>query len=61
MVHTYITKPEIASTEDQKYLGNFVGYLSNRFKVNDFDFEVEPGLLLERYQPGMEAHHYWVM
>ncbi|MFZ1583592.1 MAG: PorP/SprF family type IX secretion system membrane protein [Saprospiraceae bacterium] len=52
MVHTYITKPDIASTEDQKYLGNFVGYLSNRFKVNDFDFEVEPGIAIRKVSAG---------
>ena len=52
MVHAYITKPEIASTEDQEYLGNFVGYLSNRFKISDFDFDLEPGLAIRKVSGG---------
>lgn len=52
MVHTYISKPEILSQEDTKYLGNFVGYISNRFKVSDFDFDIEPGIAIRKVSEG---------
>lgn len=52
MVHTYISKPDIASLDDQKYLGNFVGYVSNRFKISDFDFDVEPGIAIRKVSAG---------
>jgi type IX secretion system PorP/SprF family membrane protein len=52
MVHTYISKPDVASLEDAGYLGNFVGYVSNRFKISDFDFDLEPGIAIRKVSAG---------
>lgn len=55
MVHTYISRPELADTEQTGFLGNFVGHVSNRFKIANFDFDVEPGITVRKVAAG-EGH-----
>ncbi|MCO5276408.1 MAG: PorP/SprF family type IX secretion system membrane protein [Saprospiraceae bacterium] len=52
MVHTFIDKPSILSNEETKFLGNFVGYVSNRFDIADFDFDLEPGVAIRKVSEG---------
>lgn len=52
MVHTFIDKPSILANEDSQFLGNFVGYVSNRFDVSDFDFDIEPGIAIRKVSEG---------
>ncbi len=52
MVHAYINKPSVISDDSGKFLGNFVGYASNRFMIPDFDFDLEPGIAIRKVSAG---------